>query len=73
MNAKKASGLLQKAGLQLPRFLFLTDGYIRSIRDSDSSVKSKIENVTKRLTVGSVDPENVARYQAKLKEWERKT
>ena len=26
----------------------------------------------KRLTAGSVDPENVARYQAKLREWERK-
>ena len=25
-----------------------------------------------RLTAGSVDPENVARYQAKLREWERK-
>ena len=71
MNAKKATGLLQKAGLQLPRFLFRTDGYIRSIRDSDSSVK-QFENVTKRLTIGSVDPENVARYQAKLREWEDK-
>lgn len=48
-ECKKATGLLQKAGLQLPRFLFLTDGYIRSIRDSDSSVKSKFENATKRL------------------------
>ena len=69
MNAKKATGLLQGAGLQLPSGLFRTDGYIHSIRDSDSSVKSKFENVTKRLTVGSVDPENVARYQAKLREW----
>ena len=56
----------------MPSVLFLTNGYIRSIRDSDSSVKSKFENVTKHLTIGSVDPENVARYQAKLKEWERK-
>ena len=48
-ECKKATGLLQKAGLQLPRFLFLTDGYIRSIRDSDSSVKPKFENATKRL------------------------
>ncbi len=38
-----------KAGLQLPSVLFLTDGYIRSIRDSDSSVKPKFENATKRL------------------------
>lgn len=37
--------------------------------------RAHIENMVqryKRLTVGSVDPENVARYQAKLKEWERK-
>ena len=47
IDAKKATGLLQKAGLQLPRFLFRTDGYIHSIRDSDSSVKPKFENVTK--------------------------
>ena len=71
MNAKKATGLLQKAGLQLPSGLFLTDGYIHSIRDSDSRVK-QFENATKRLTIGSVDPENVARYQAKLREWEDK-
>ena len=56
----------------MPSVLFLTDGYIHSIRDSDSSVKSKFENATKRLTIGSVDPENVARYQAKLREWEDK-
>lgn len=48
MNAKKATGLLQGAGLQLPSGLFLTDGYIHSIRDSDSSVK-QFENATKRL------------------------
>lgn len=37
--------------------------------------RAHIENMVqryKRLTVGSVDPENVARYQAKLREWERK-
>ena len=68
---KKVTGLLQKAGLQLPSVLFLTDGYIHSIRASDSSVK-QFENVTKHLTIGSVDPENVARYQAKLREWEDK-
>lgn len=37
--------------------------------------RAHIENMVqryKRLTIGSVDPENVARYQAKLKEWERK-
>ncbi len=37
--------------------------------------RAHIENMVqryKRLTVGSVDPENVARYQAKLKEWEQK-
>ena len=45
---KKATGLLQKAGLQLPSVLLLTDGYIRSVRDSDSSVK-QFENATKRL------------------------
>lgn len=49
IDAKKATGLLQKAGLQLPRFLFRTDGYIHNIRDSESSVKPKFENVTKRL------------------------
>lgn len=47
-ECKKATGLLQKAGLQLPKRLFRTDGYIHSIRDSDSSVK-QFENVTKRL------------------------
>ena len=47
IDAKKATGLLQKAGLQLPSVLFRTDGYIHSIRDSDSSVKPKFENVTK--------------------------
>lgn len=55
----------------MPSVLFLTDGYIHSIRASDSSVK-QFENVTKHLTIGSVDPENVARYQAKLREWEDK-
>ena len=37
--------------------------------------RAHIENMVqryKRLTAGSVDPENVARYQAKLREWERK-
>lgn len=47
IDAKKATGLLQGAGLQLPSGLFRTDGYIHSIRDSDSSVKPKFENVTK--------------------------
>lgn len=47
-ECKKATGLLQGAGLQLPSGLFLTDGYIHSIRDSDSSVK-QFENATKRL------------------------
>lgn len=34
--------------------------------------RAHIENMVqryKRLTIGSVDPENVARYQAKLREW----
>lgn len=38
--------------------------------------RAHIENMVqryKRLTVGSVDPENVARYQAKLKEWEKES
>jgi len=48
-ECKKATGLLQRVGLQLPKRLFLTDGYIHSICDSDSSVKPKFENVTKRL------------------------
>lgn len=47
IDAKKATGLLQRVGLQLPKQLFRTDGYIHSIRDSDSSVKPKFENVTK--------------------------
>ena len=37
--------------------------------------RAHIENMVqryKRLTAGSVDPENVARYQAKLREWEDK-
>ena len=49
IDAKKATGLLQRVGLQLPKRLFRTDGYIHSIRDSDSSVKPKFENATKRL------------------------
>lgn len=48
-ECKKATGLLQRVGLQLPKRLFRTDGYIHSIRDSDSSVKPKFENATKRL------------------------
>ena len=48
IDAKKATGLLRRVGLQLPKRLFRTDGYIHSIRDSDSSVK-QFENVTKRL------------------------
>ena len=55
----------------MPSVLFRTDGYIHSIRASDSSVK-QFENATKRMTIGSVAPENVARYQAKLREWEDK-
>lgn len=37
--------------------------------------RAHIENMVqryKRLTIGSADPENVARYQAKLREWEDK-
>lgn len=47
-ECKKATGLLQRVVLQLPKRLFRTDGYIHSICDSDSSVK-QFENVTKRL------------------------
>ena len=47
IDAKKATGLLQRVGLQLPKRLFRTDGYVHSIRNSDSNVKPKIENVTK--------------------------
>lgn len=46
IDQNKAAGLLQRAGLQLPSGLFRTDGYIHSIRDSDSPVKPKFENVT---------------------------
>lgn len=37
--------------------------------------RAHIENMVqkyKRLVIGSVDPENIARYQAKLDEWQRK-
>lgn len=37
--------------------------------------RAHIENMVqryKRLAIGSIDPENVARYRAKLEEWERK-
>ncbi len=47
IDAKKATSLLQGAGLQLPSGLFRTDGYIHSIRNSESSVKPKLENITK--------------------------
>lgn len=46
IDKNKAAGLLQRGGLQLPTRLFRTDGYIHSIRDSDSPVKPKFENVT---------------------------
>lgn len=42
---------------------------------TDKLNQAHIENMIqkyKRLTVGSVDPENIAKYQAKLNEWEKK-
>ncbi|MGN0548550.1 MAG: phage minor capsid protein [Acutalibacteraceae bacterium] len=42
---------------------------------TDKLNKAHIENMIqkyKRLTVGSIDPENIAKYQAKLDEWENK-
>ena len=46
IDKKRASGLLERAGLQLPSALFRTDGYIHSIRNSDSPVNPKFRNVT---------------------------
>ena len=43
---KKTAALLQKAGLQLPGVLVRSNGYIHSIRDNDSNVKPRFENVT---------------------------
>ena len=42
---------------------------------TDKLNQAHIENMIKkykRLTVGSIDPENIAKYQAKLDEWESK-
>lgn len=42
---------------------------------TDKLNQAHVENMIqkyKRLTVGSVDPENIAKYQAKLDEWENK-
>ena len=46
VNAKKAAGLLERAGLQLPGRLFRTNGYIHSIRDAGSPVNMKFSDVT---------------------------
>ncbi len=46
LDNKKATALLQKAGLRLPRVLFRNDGYIHSIREQGLDVKPKFENVT---------------------------
>lgn len=45
INKKEASSLLQIAGLQLPGGLSY-DGFIHSIRESDSPVKAKYDNFT---------------------------
>ena len=37
--------------------------------------RAHVENMIqkyKRLTVGSIDPDNIAKYQARLNEWERR-
>lgn len=42
---------------------------------TDKHNQAHVENMIqkyKRLTVGSIDPENIAKYQAKLDEWENK-
>lgn len=42
---------------------------------TDKLNQAHVENMIqkyKRLTVGSVDPENIAKYQAKLNEWEKR-
>lgn len=46
IDTKKATVLLQKAGLQLPSVLFRNNGYIHSIREEKSNVKPKFENNT---------------------------
>ena len=45
-NKKEAMTLLQGAGLQLPRGLIPRDGFLHSIREKESPVKPKFENVT---------------------------
>ena len=47
----KATALLQKAGLQLPGGLFRNNGYIHSIREQGSNVKTKFEDVTNGMLV----------------------
>ncbi len=52
------------------------DGYVeRDVTDYGEYSKAHIENMIqryKRLSLGSIDPDNVARYEAKLREWETK-
>lgn len=45
-NKKEAILLLQRTGLQLPGSLIPRDGFIHSIREKNSPVKPKFENVT---------------------------
>ena len=46
LNKNKADVLLQKAGLQLPGFLFQNSGFIHSIREKGANVNTRFENVT---------------------------
>lgn len=46
LNKNKAGVLLQKAGLQLPGFLFQNNGFIHSIREKGANVNTRFENVT---------------------------
>ncbi len=52
------------------------DGYVeRDVTDYGEYSKAHIENMIqryKRLSLGSIDSDNVARYEAKLREWEDK-
>lgn len=52
------------------------DGYVeRDVTDYGEHSKAHIENMIqkyKRLSLGSIDPDNVAKYEAKLREWEGK-
>lgn len=46
IDTKKAAGLLQSRGYQLPNPLFLSNGYVHNITDANANINRRFENVT---------------------------